>query len=348
MLGVPASACPEVDIVFVWADGSDERWRAKLQRHLSAQQVPGPQSAVGPQRWRDFDELRYSVRSVFINVSFLRRIYIVTDDQRPRWLCDSEVVRIIDHREIFPDPAVLPCFSTRGIEANVHRIPDLAEHFLLMNDDFFVTAPVQIGDFVDFARGGKLIYRVYPRLVLKDREREASDTWFSSLAASFMALERRFGRFHDPLRSNTLREIWRACTRGAYPFNEVSHQIQMYRRSECFEAEEIFRDEFRMNSSSRFRVHGTYNVHTLRAYCALHRGTALLTAAGDESLYLASASRLQRWQQAEKRLIADTALPRPKFLCLNDTTADASRSREWARFLQCLLPKLFPERSPVE
>ena len=46
-------------------------------------------------RYRDSDELRYSIRSIVKNAPWVRRIFIVTDNQIPHWLnLDDNVGRI--------------------------------------------------------------------------------------------------------------------------------------------------------------------------------------------------------------------------------------------------------------
>ena len=75
--------------------------------------------------------------------SWARRIWIVTDQQVPRWLKPDERLRVVDHREIFADPAALPVFNSHAIESQLHHIPGLAERYLYLNDDMLFGAPVR-------------------------------------------------------------------------------------------------------------------------------------------------------------------------------------------------------------
>jgi UDP-N-acetylglucosamine-lysosomal-enzyme len=43
-------------------------------------------NTVDSNRYRDSDELRYSIRSIVKNAPWIRRIYLVTDNQIPHWL----------------------------------------------------------------------------------------------------------------------------------------------------------------------------------------------------------------------------------------------------------------------
>lgn len=125
-----------VDAVYMWVDGSDPQWRARKAQASGA--VPEASDLAGGDiRFLNRDELRYSLRSLAMHAPWIRRIHLVTDRQRPEWLVEDERLRVVDHREIFPDPGVLPVFNSQAIEACLHRIPDLAEHFLVLNDDGF-------------------------------------------------------------------------------------------------------------------------------------------------------------------------------------------------------------------
>ena len=56
------------------------------------------------------------------------------------------VVRLCFHRDFMP-ARVLPCFNVNTIEMFLHKIPDLAEHFIYSNDDLFPLSALQPGDF---------------------------------------------------------------------------------------------------------------------------------------------------------------------------------------------------------
>ncbi len=72
-----------------------------------------------------------------MHAPWIRTIYIVTASQVPVWLNTAHPrVRIIDHKELFPDPAAqLPTFNSLAIESVLHRIPGLSEYFLYFNND---------------------------------------------------------------------------------------------------------------------------------------------------------------------------------------------------------------------
>src|SRR5690606_26869891 len=72
---------------------------------------------------------------------WVRSVYVVTAGQVPDWLRPDDRLRVVDHREILPAEA-LPTFNSQVIEAHLHRVDGLAEHFIYFNDDFFVARPL--------------------------------------------------------------------------------------------------------------------------------------------------------------------------------------------------------------
>ena len=131
-----------VDIVYTWVDGADPDWQAELRSTAGEQGRAVDESALDPARFRSREELRYSLRSVWAYCGWARRIWIVTAGQRPDWLDDDERIRVVHHSEILPDSA-LPTFNSHAIEASLHHIDGLAEHFVYFNDDMLIARPTR-------------------------------------------------------------------------------------------------------------------------------------------------------------------------------------------------------------
>jgi hypothetical protein len=129
-----------IDIVYTWVNDEDPKWQERKRSHIrSSLSHEQASRAHHPERFKNRDELRYSLRSVETFAPWVRRIFIVTDDQIPEWLnTDHSKVTVVDHRDVFSEPHVLPSFNSSGIETQLHHIDDLAEHFLYFNDDFFL------------------------------------------------------------------------------------------------------------------------------------------------------------------------------------------------------------------
>ena len=77
-----------IDLVYMWVDGNDPEWQAKRNKYVGGSGNLS-QEVVGVARWRDNEELRYSLRSVEKYASWINHIYIITDGQRPQWLDTS-------------------------------------------------------------------------------------------------------------------------------------------------------------------------------------------------------------------------------------------------------------------
>ena len=161
-----------IDLVYTWVNGSDPLWQAdmlkwraiefgdaaplgSLASELSAVGEGGdngtdgePPDPSAANRYRDNDELLYSMRSVFKYAPWVRNIILVTNGQVPSWLDLSHPrIRVVTHAEIFAHTDALPVFSSPAIEMNLHRITGLSRRFLYFNDDVLLGAPVQPDDF---------------------------------------------------------------------------------------------------------------------------------------------------------------------------------------------------------
>lgn len=155
----PAKDLGPIDVVYTWVDSDDPVWQAKFAAHVGGHTKNTSASEL---RYLSRDELRYSLRSILKFAPWVRNIFVVTDDQRPEWLRETERVKIVSHRDIFPDPSVLPVFNSHAIESCLHRIPGLAERFIYFNDDVFLGRKVSPNDF--FGKDGTVTTFFSPML----------------------------------------------------------------------------------------------------------------------------------------------------------------------------------------
>ena len=132
----------KIDFVVLWVDGSDPEWLRQRQ-HYSGTADNGSTA----NRFRDWGLMRYWFRAVEQYAPWVNRIWFVTNGQVPLWLNrEHPKLRLISHSDYIPE-AFLPTFNSNVIELWLHQIPDLAEQFVLFNDDMFLTAPVTPADF---------------------------------------------------------------------------------------------------------------------------------------------------------------------------------------------------------
>jgi hypothetical protein len=141
-----------IDAVVLWVDGNDLNHKEKIYHYVD------DKSKIYKNNFRTkFDqvnEIEFTIDSILKFAPFIRNIFIVTDEQIPDFLKNTELkktynnVKIIDHKVIFSSyEEYLPVFNCRPIESCIYRIPDLAEHFIYFNDDFFLINETKPEDF---------------------------------------------------------------------------------------------------------------------------------------------------------------------------------------------------------
>jgi hypothetical protein len=150
----------DMDIVIAWVDGNDAELQRKRHRYLTGRDAPDATKAT---RFASNNEIYYGIASILKHVAFCRRIFIVTDGQRPEFLpefvqqglCPEGKIRVVDHREIFRGyERHLPTFNTRSIETMLWNIEGLSDYFIYLNDDFFFNSEARIEDFLE---SGKIV-----------------------------------------------------------------------------------------------------------------------------------------------------------------------------------------------
>lgn len=134
-----------IDVVYTWVDGSDHKWQ-KLK--VDALSLDDPenfiQNAIDEARFKDHDELKFSLRSIEQFAPWINHIWLVTAGQVPNWLnVGNDKITIVDHKDIWKTDDGLPNFNSHAIEANINNIENLSKYFLYFNDDFILGRPVK-------------------------------------------------------------------------------------------------------------------------------------------------------------------------------------------------------------
>ena len=133
----------KIDFVVLWVDGSDEEWLKEKQKYDPS--IVDASSCAS--RYRDWDNLQYWFRGVEKFAPWVNNIYFVTWGHTPSWLNLNHVkLRIVKHTDFIPSE-YLPTYNSNAIELNLHRIPELSEHFVLFNDDMFLIDDVKEENF---------------------------------------------------------------------------------------------------------------------------------------------------------------------------------------------------------
>lgn len=144
----------DIDVVITWVDGSDKAHQEKLKPYLKAL---GKTSSfvAGETRFGSDDEVYYCVASVIRFAPFVRKIYIVTDNQIPpveefigtHFPNNTIPIEFVDHTVVYRGyEHYLPTFNSISISNVLHRIPGLSERFVYLNDDSFLVRPIKPSD----------------------------------------------------------------------------------------------------------------------------------------------------------------------------------------------------------
>eukprot|EP00164_Ancoracysta_twista_P002627 GFYU01003498.1.p1 GENE.GFYU01003498.1~~GFYU01003498.1.p1 ORF type:complete len:475 (+),score=152.54 GFYU01003498.1:112-1536(+) len=125
-------ATDKIDIVYTWVNYTEPDW----SRHF------GSILADHPKPYNTFQELRYSLRSLFEYGldSKIGNIFVVHSDtnQPPNYLKADPRLRFVKHSEIFPSSTVLPVNNRNAIAWNLHRIKGLGNWFMYSEDDMYL------------------------------------------------------------------------------------------------------------------------------------------------------------------------------------------------------------------
>ena len=143
-----------IDAVILWVDGDDEKHQQKMLPYLKSIDKKFTKKKLRT-RFGQVNEIEFAIKSIIKNATYIRNIFLVTDQQIPDFLKDTErnkidfpKVKIIDHTVIFSKHTdVLPTFNCLPIETMLYNIPGLSEHFIYFNDDFFIINKTSSSDF---------------------------------------------------------------------------------------------------------------------------------------------------------------------------------------------------------
>ena len=213
-------AVHSIDVVLLWVNGSaPERQRAlKRYGHESV-----AQNSSSPNRWRNWNELYYSVRALRRRAARLGRIFIITGGERPSYADALEPIVWVTHAEFLP-AKVTPTFSSPTIEFGLHALlPRLSDPFIEMDDDWIITRPI---DLVKYASARTWFEAGHSRIgfghVMDGNHMK--DNWRIRIENSNRALRRVFPH-HQParlpahvpvvIRHATLEWVWRNLTDAA-------------------------------------------------------------------------------------------------------------------------------------
>ena len=249
----------KIDIVYLWVDDTDKKWRAQKDKWLEIIKGEKPvyADAACEARWRDNGEFLYSLRSVEKFAPWVNHIYIITGfNQVPKWVNTKHPkITLVPHEQIIPADA-LPTFNATAIEMCIPNIPGLSEHFLLMNDDIFFNRALTPDFFYDKRGRARVLYSNHASRSNNIGEwMSRVDEYSQTLILSAKIIERVYGR-------------------RAYKYRP-SHGIDPYFKSSWIECrnhpmitgliDKQIRNKFRTNNEVQRWMFNLYDLITGRA-----------------------------------------------------------------------------------
>lgn len=130
----------KIDVVIPWVDSNDKEWQQK--REYWYEKCHPDKLSNSNIRFQSWDNLQYWFRAIEKFMPWINKVFFVTCGHLPDFLnTNCPKLRIVKHEEFIPKK-YLPTFNSNTIEMNYHRIPDLAENFLIFNDDVFPTQSI--------------------------------------------------------------------------------------------------------------------------------------------------------------------------------------------------------------
>lgn len=327
----------KIDIVYLWVDGNDPVWRQKRQTSLSQLNANNRNSIAKygnvEGRFRDNDELRYSLRALERYFPDCGHVYIVTDAQTPAWLQNSAQISIIDHKDLIPANK-LPTFDSANIESYIHQIPDLSERYFYLNDDVFFGSPIDLSHW--FSQDGICVgwsddlpvsnQGLQPDATALENACRLSIQWLKTHENSNQQLNQ-----HSDL------------IPFKHTYRTFAHSPRPMLKSMLFALETEAADLFKSVRSTVFRAWDKPTIvsdFVLR--WSLAHGHATLR---DYSHVYLSTGDEQNAFQINNLVAADGLLD---FFCINDTTDDADNLDPRLAMVQEALQTMFPTASRYE
>jgi len=315
-----------IDIVYTWVDGADSEWLSKKNHWQEAAGLTGlSENTGGEARFENHDELKYSLRSVAAYLPWVRNIYLVTCGQKPEWLDASHPkITVVDHADIM-DEKWLPTFNSHVIEAHLHRIEGLAEHYIYFNDDVMAARPMEPKDF--FLSNGARLVSLSGKLIPQGQVSQ-DDTPMDCA-------------------SKNVRDLLET-TYGGTIEHQVLHSYHCQTRTISKRCMELLEAHGKAFFGNRFRSHTDLNTATLLShYVAWFESEAVFSPVACMYLNTHAASSRMGY---EAMLSLQDKPGCPQTLCVNQVVSELTEAQraEYRRLLSEFLEAYFPVPSPFE
>jgi len=300
-----------IDVVYTWVDHTDPNWRTLYAQYKSQ---AGTRDATSIGRFHNKDELRFSMRSIYSNAPWVRNIFIVSNCRPPKWLnVEHPQITWVDHSDII-DNSYLPTFNSHVIESFLHKINNLSDNFLYLNDDVYISKPSLKSDFFTANGCTKSFLENYG--VVNGNVDSSDPDYLNAARNSSRLLGNFFGRSPTRLHKHV-----------AFSLN----------RELLFELEERFSDAFREFRQNRFRATNDLNVTSFLYHGYAYEKRRAVEAEITSALVKSNSITTLKHLKAFRRL---------QVICVND--GGGAGVKNWGQSVAEFHRTAFPIAAPWE
>ena len=255
----------DIDFVITWVDMEDPKWKAEFSKYSGKKD--NEKNGVSEARFRDYGFLKYWFRGVEKFAPWVRKIHFVTSGQKPEWLDENNPkINLVSHKDYIP-AEFLPTYNSVVIERYLHKIPDLAEHFVYFNDDFYIINNISTERF--FKNGVPCDIAVF-------QYNPSWSQWYKRIKNNLRIINKHFdkkevmARDHDKWfhKSYGSRARWNYLLKpyGKFITLRTPHNAQPYLKSTFEEVWAVAEKELTETSANRFRTVTDYTPELFRTW----------------------------------------------------------------------------------
>ena len=335
-----------IDFIITWVDGSDPEWQAEKAKYK------GTKGDSRNSRYRDWDTLRYLFRSIEKNAPWVNKVFLVTCGHLPKWInVNNPNLVLVKHADYIPAD-FLPTFSSRAIDMNFHRIPELSEHFVYFNDDMLLMDRVEREDF--FVKGLPCDTAILRPAIVKSNQIAKNEKTSEMYLAPIidMALINKHFKKHECIRNNLSK--WFSLKYGTemvktlslapwdfFPGIREYHTCYSYLKSTYSELWNLESEALAEASAHKFRVNTDYN-HWVFSYWQMAKGNFYPRRPDFGFAY-----SLNDEDENNKKVYDALRNRKYKLICINDSVGE-DKYYEVLKELTDLLVNLLPDKSSFE
>ncbi len=341
----------KIDFVLPWVNPNDIEWQKNKHMHANSNQLFDEKNDSF--RYRDFETLKYVLRSIEFNCPWYNKIYLITEGHSPEWLnLSNDKIKLVTHKDVYFNKKNLPIFNSSSIEMNILNIPNLSEHFVYLNDDTIILNKLDQSRFfinnlpVDFI-SHKLLPRGKIYKLLK-----GNDSWINALNNNLrlvnkninlknLTKEQLFNKSY-PLSNKVTNLLLRYIFKKFF-WLEHWHHPQAYCKQTLVDVYNLFKNEMANCSKNKFRDHSDLT-HYLYRYHHLSTGKFHPIKCND-----ALTKNIDNFTSLKKAIHELETKNSINFICFNDS--DLLPENEYLKVKNLInefLTKKFPLKASFE